>query len=102
MPEEALYEQLRRELGPVLRKEMPTIPKKATKRRELSYKASLETLKAVGIMPSSVQSLVITNIYEQRNLNIHPVVEGVIDKFLESQMKFDGEDGRSPDLEKKE
>jgi hypothetical protein len=73
-------------------REMPTIPKKATKRRELSYKASLDTLKAGGIMPSPVQSLVITNIYEQRNLNIHPIVEDVVSKYADSLMEEPVED----------
>jgi len=70
-----------------LAREMPTIPKKATERRELSYKASSDTLKAVGIMPSPAQSLVITNIYEQRNLNIHPIVEEIVSKYSESLME---------------
>ncbi len=56
-------------------REMKDIPKGDTKRRELSYRASLDTLKAVGIMPSPIQSQVITTIYnDQRNQVIAPVV----------------------------
>jgi hypothetical protein len=55
--------------------EMKDIPKGDTKRRELSYRASLDTLKAVGIMPSPIQSQVITTIYnDQRNQVIASVV----------------------------
>ncbi len=43
-------------------REMKKIPKKDIRRLELSYKASLDTLKSVGIMPSPVQSQVMTNI----------------------------------------
>ncbi len=63
-------------------REMKDIPKGDTKRRELSYRASLDTLKAVGIMPSPVQSQVITTIYnEQRNQIIAPAVWELINKF---------------------
>jgi hypothetical protein len=65
-------------------KEMKNIPKKDIKRRELSYKASLETLKAVGIMPSPVQSLVITNIYNQTNVFQTPLVREIIKKYVKS------------------
>jgi hypothetical protein len=37
-------------------REMRDIPKKDIRRRELSYKASHDTLKAFGIMPTPVQS----------------------------------------------
>ena len=63
-------------------KEMKEIPKGDTKRRELSYRASLDTLKAVGIMPSPVQSQVITTIYnDQRNQIIAPAVWELINKL---------------------
>ncbi|OGP87920.1 MAG: hypothetical protein A2157_02675 [Deltaproteobacteria bacterium RBG_16_47_11] len=79
-------------------REIPTIPKKDIKRRELSYKASLDTLKAVGIMPTPVQSQVITNIYEQKNLTLSPVVQALIHEHLKTldslgleEEKIDGE-----------
>jgi hypothetical protein len=41
---------------------------KDVKRLELAYKASVDTLKAVGIMATPVQSQVITNIYQKTNI----------------------------------
>ena len=61
-------------------REMKKIPKKDVKRRELSYKASLDTLKAVGIMSSPVQSQVITNIYQQTSFTISPVIRALLEK----------------------
>ena len=75
-------------------REMPTIPKKDVKRRELSYKASLDTLKAVGIMPSPVQSLVIQNIYQRTNIFQTPLVKEIINKFTKSLM-----DWKPPDMD---
>ncbi len=59
---------------------MKDIPKKDIKRRELSYKASLDTLKAVGIMPSPVQSQFITNINQEHNLILSPVIQEMLRK----------------------
>ena len=72
-------------------KEMKTIPEKDIKRRELSYKASIDTLKAVGIMPTPVQSQVISNIYQQNNLILSPAVQEIIDKHIKSLMLKDDE-----------
>ncbi len=44
-------------------KEMPTIPKDDIKRRELSYKASKDTLKAVGLFPTPQYAHSLTNIF---------------------------------------
>ena len=52
------------------------------KEKELAYKASQDVLKAVGIMPSPVQSQVITNIYKEK-----PLVNPIILKFLEQRDK---------------
>ena len=46
-------------------REMKDIPPKETKRRELAYKASQDVLKAVGIMPTPLQSPVINNIFNE-------------------------------------
>jgi hypothetical protein len=55
------------------------------KENESAYKASQGVLKAVGIMPSSVQSQIITNIYKEK-----PLVNPIILKFLEERdKKFD-------------
>ena len=65
-------------------REMKAIPPKDIKRRELAYKASLDTLKAVGIMPSPVQSLLITNIYQKTNIFQTPLVKEILQKFAKS------------------
>jgi len=70
-------------------REMKDIPKEEIKRRELSYKASLDTLKAAGIIPSSVQSQIITNIYQENNLIVSPVVQEIISKHVKS-LTFEG------------
>jgi uncharacterized protein (UPF0248 family) len=64
-------------------REMKKIPKKDIKRLELSYKANLDTLKSVGIMPSQVQSQLITTIYQQNNLVPSPAVMEILRKHGE-------------------
>jgi len=44
-------------------REMKDIPKKNIKSRELSYKASKDVLKSVGLLPTPVQSQVFVNLY---------------------------------------
>ncbi len=63
-------------------REMKDLPKGDTKRRELSYRASLDTLKAVGIMPSPIQSQVITNIFDQRTQIISPVIQELLKQIV--------------------
>ena len=58
-----------------LLREMKDVPKGDAKSRELSYRASIDTLKTVGIMPSPIQSQVITNIFDHRVQIIRPVVQ---------------------------
>jgi hypothetical protein len=53
----------------------------------LSYKATQDTLKAVGIMPSPVQSQFITNIQEN-NLILSPVIQELL-KAHNKTMMFD-------------
>ena len=59
-------------------REMKNIPEKETKRRELSYKASHDVLKAAGLMPTPVQSKIIQNIYNDNRIQIHPVIEALL------------------------
>jgi hypothetical protein len=75
-------------------REMKNIPKKDVKRRELSYKASLDTLKAVGIMPSPVQSQIITNIYQQTSFTISPVIRALLEKDKKALEWKDEETGQ--------
>ena len=63
-------------------REMKDLPKGDTKERELSYRASLDTLKAAGMMPSPVQSQVIANIFNDQRTVISPVVQEILDSHL--------------------
>jgi len=64
-------------------REMKEVPKGDTKRRELSCRASLDTLKAVGIMPSAIHSQVITTIYnDHRNQVIAPLIQELLNQLL--------------------
>ena len=65
-------------------REMKNIPKKEIKRTELGYKASHDVLKAVGLMPTPVQSQVITTIYnDNRNQTLLPLIQEILRKYLE-------------------
>jgi hypothetical protein len=61
-------------------REMRNIPSKETKRRELSYKASQDVLKAVGIMPAQNQAPLIQNIYNDNRFLLSPVVIELLSK----------------------
>ena len=65
-----------------LLREMKDVPKGDAKSRELSYRASIDTLKTVGIMPSPIQSQVITNIFDHRVQIICPVVQELLNQLL--------------------
>ena len=86
-------------------REMKDIPKKDVRRRELSYKASHDTLKAFGIMPTPVQSQIVTNIYSQKNL-ISPASLALLDEhnkkfsFTEEELRQIGEANKKPDGKK--
>jgi len=73
-------------------KEMKDIPKKDIKRRELPYKASQDTLKAVGIMPSQVQSQFFMNIYQQNNFAISPLLQALLDEHEKAIMEWKHEE----------
>lgn len=69
-------------------REMKDIPKKDIKRRELSYKASKDVLKSVGLLPTPIQSQVFINLYQGPNQIISPLVM----KIIGQQMKDDSID----------
>jgi hypothetical protein len=85
-------------------REMKDIPKKDVRRRELSYKASHDTLKAFGIMPTPVQSQITTNMFSQKNL-ISPAISGLLEEhskkflFSEEELKQIDEANKKPDGE---
>jgi hypothetical protein len=64
-------------------REMKDIPKKNIKRRELSYKASKDVLKSVGLLPTPVQSQVFINLYQGPNQIISPLVMKIIGQQME-------------------
>ena len=63
-------------------REMPDIPAKETKRRELSYKASTDVLKAVGLLPVPVQSQ--TLIWNSQTTIVSPVIERLLQQIQKS------------------
>jgi hypothetical protein len=79
-------------------REIKDVPKGDTKNRELSCRASLDTLKAVGIMPSPIQSQVITTIFDQRTQIISPVVLEILKQIM-SQSSFPEEEEEEPPRE---
>jgi hypothetical protein len=68
--------------------EMPNIPKKDVKRRELSYKASKDVLKSVGLLPTPVQSQVFINLYQGNNQILSPVIMHILEQISKSD--YDG------------
>ena len=68
-------------------REIKDIPKKDIKRRELSYKASQDCLKAAGIMPSQVQSQFIMNIYQASNIVLSPLLQKLLEEHEKAFME---------------
>jgi len=75
-------------------REMPKIPKKDTKRRELSYKASLDVMKSAGIMPTPEKSQAIINIFQQTNIIPSPLVQAILEEHMRKLNSFGKEDQR--------
>jgi predicted transcriptional regulator len=71
----------------VIKDKIENIPKNNIKRRKFVLDTSTDALKAVGIMPTPVQSQVITNIY-QKNLFITPAMQEILNNHLKSLMSF--------------
>lgn len=63
-------------------KEMRNIPKDDIKRRELSYKASKDVLKSVGLLPTPVQSQILINL-SQNNQVLSPLIMEFLSRFME-------------------
>jgi hypothetical protein len=64
-------------------REMKEIPQEEIKRRELSYKASKDVLKSVGILPTPAHSQTFIDISQENNQIISPVVWQVIDSITD-------------------
>lgn len=70
-------------------KEMRDIPKDDIKRRELSYKASKDVLKSVGLLPTPVQSQTLINL-SQNNLQVlSPVIMEILSRASEKPIDDD-------------
>ena len=69
-------------------KEMKKIPKKENKRRELSYKASTDVLKSVGVLPTPVQSQTLVNIYQDNKQLIPPIIQKLLDEHMKKINSF--------------
>jgi predicted transcriptional regulator len=54
--------------------DMKDIPKDNIKQRELSYKASKDVLKTVGLLPTPIQSQTLINLYQDNKAIISPKV----------------------------
>ncbi len=65
-------------------REFKDIPVKETKRRELSYKASADVMKSVGLFPTPIQSQTFVNICNTKNEIISPLMWEVLRKYAES------------------
>jgi hypothetical protein len=70
---------------------MKDIPKKDIKRRELSYKASKDVLKSVGLLPTPIQSQVFVNLYQGNNQIISPLVMQILTQLSSDDNGIDAE-----------
>jgi hypothetical protein len=79
---------------------MKSIPKKDTKRQELAYKATTDVLKSAGLLPSSKESQVLINIYQQNIQTVNPVLEELLKRhFQELQLHSDTDEDPEADFE---
>ena len=69
-------------------KEMRDIPKDDIKRRELSYKASKDVLKNVGLLPAPVQSQTLINIQNNQSALL-PVIQELLTRSAEKAIDDD-------------
>ena len=73
-------------------REMKDIPKKDIKRRDLSYKASKDVLKSVGLLPTPVQSQVFINLYQGPNQILSPVIMQILSQLSQQASNDDSID----------
>ena len=59
--------------------------------RRLQFDASRDVLKSVGMLPTTEQSIVVQQMFQQNNIVLNPVVQGILDKHLNSLMNFKGD-----------
>ena len=56
--------------------------------RRLQFDASRDVLKSVGMLPTTEQSIVVQQMFQQNNIVLNPIVQGILDKHLGSLMNF--------------
>jgi len=71
--------------------EMKSIPKKDVKRRELSYKASKDVLKSVGLLPTPVQSQVFISLYQGNTQILSPVIMQILNQLTAKDESIDAD-----------
>lgn len=70
-------------------REMKTIPKKDIKSRELSYKASKDVLKSVGLLPTPIQSQTFINLYQHNQTALNPIILELLGKNSEKAIDYE-------------
>ena len=69
-------------------KEMSTIPKNETKRRELAYKASVRVLESAGILNTTAPSHTVVNIVNRTTTMISPTIQRLTDDLQRKLMEI--------------
>ena len=64
--------------------------KKPTKTaaKRLWAEVSQNVMKSVGMLPTPEQSIVVQQMFQQNNIVLNPIVQGILDKHLSSLMNF--------------
>ena len=62
-------------------------PKKIAEKR-LWAEVSGDVMKSVGMLPTPQQSIVVQQMFQQNNVVLSPIVQGMLDKHLSSLMSF--------------
>lgn len=71
--------------------EMPAIPPREVKRRELAFKASVKVLEAAGILNTGSQSPTIANITQKNTILLDPRLQQLLEQYYKSGVKMIGE-----------
>lgn len=86
-----IQEKFLQENLPVATQNIHNIVHKKVKKlgdRRLQYDASRDVLKSVGMLPTTEQSIVVQQMFQQNNIVLNPVVQGMLDRHLNSLMNF--------------
>lgn len=67
-------------------REMPDISKDDAKRRELSYKASKDVLKSLGLLPTPIQSQTLINLYQDNRPVVSPLTMKILARYFKERL----------------